>query len=441
LERDFRDLLGKHYKTKLTPELSRSLVELYNESGLVTHAEIKVEMQAQKTDSRDFRWAFWHVVPLYPYGKRRTIRQEAIAGSVWTFDQLQGIFYVVVPIRMTVVKLDHGGLLVYAPVAPTTECIRLVNELVADHGEVKYIILPTVSGLEHKVFVGPFSRYFPSAQVFVAPHQWSFPLDLPLSWLGLPAKRTQVLPQDSAQAPFADQFDYAILDAIELGVGRFAEVAFFDRRSRTLLVTDIVVSIPQDPPAIVQIDPYPLLFHAKENAADVVIDTLANRQKGWQRIALFAMYFRSGVLDILKWGDAWRDAAKASDRSRKAYFGLFPFKWKQDWQKSFELLSCQGRLLVAPILQTLILNRAPQETLAWVDKVATWNFQQIVPCHFDAAIAASPHQFRQAFTFLEQPSTETSLPLQDLQLLKEIDRSLYKRGILPPVKAIATQEF
>ncbi|WP_425215578.1 DUF4336 domain-containing protein [Tumidithrix helvetica] len=392
-------------------------------------------MQAQTTPPRDFSWAFWHIVPLYPYGKRRTIRQEAIANAVWTFDQLQGIFYVVVPIRMTVVKLDRGGLLVYAPVAPTTECIRLVKELVAEHGDVKYIILPTASGLEHKVFVGPFARCFPNAQVFVAPDQWSFPLNLPLSWLGLPPKRTQVLPQDSRQAPFADQFDYAILDSIHLGLGKFTEVAFFDKRSRTLLVTDMVISIPQDPPAIVQVDPYPLLFHAKDRASDLVEDTQANRRKGWQRIALFAMYFRSSVLDVMPWGEAFRDAAQASDRSKKAYFGLFPFQWKPNWQQAFEALRGNGRLLVAPILQTLILNRAPKETLDWADRVASWNFQQIIPCHFDAPIAASPQQFRQAFAFLEkQASAHTFFPQEDVQLLREIDRSLHKRGILPPVK-------
>ncbi|WP_408648850.1 DUF4336 domain-containing protein [Tumidithrix elongata] len=392
-------------------------------------------MQEQTIPPRDFSWAFWHIVPLYPYSKRRTIRHEAIANAVWTFDQLQGIFYVVVPIRMTVVKLDRGGLLVYAPVAPTTECIRLVKELVAEHGDVKYIILPTASGLEHKVFVGPFARCFPNAQVFVTPDQWSFPLNLPLSWLGLPRKRTQVLPQDSRQAPFADQFDYAILDSIHLGLGKFTEVAFFDRRSRTLLVTDMVISIPQDPPAIVQVDPYPLLFHAKDRASDLVEDTQSNRRKGWQRISLFAMYFRSSVLDVMPWGETFRDAAQASDRSKKAYFGLFPFQWKPNWQRAFEALRGNGRLLVAPILQTLILNRAPRETLAWADKIASWNFQQIIPCHFDAPIAASPQQFRQAFSFLEkQASAHTFLPPEDVQLLQEIDRSLHKRGILPPVK-------
>jgi Domain of unknown function (DUF4336) len=398
---------------------------------------------AQQFDTKDFSWFFWFTLPLYPYGRRRTIYKEVVKDTIWTFDQLQGIFYVVVPIRMTVVKLDEGGLLVYAPIAPTPECIRLVKQLVAEHGNVKYIILPTISGLEHKVFVGPFARCFPDAEVFVTPNQWSFPLNLPLGWLGLPDKRTQVLPEDSSKSPFANEFDYAILGPIYLGPGKFAEVAFFHKRSHTLLVTDSVISVPEDPPAIVQLDPYPLLFHAKDSASDIVIDNQANRRKGWQRISLFALYFRPSVLEIPPWSQVFRNALKATEHSKKAYFGLFPFKWKQDWKRSFDALRGDGRLFVAPILQTLILNRAPKETIDWVDKVASWNFQRIIPCHFDLAIAAQPHLFRQAFSFLEkQPSVSARLfksssyplPEEDFQLLRAIDRGLNKTGIVPPPK-------
>ncbi|ABA22668.1 conserved hypothetical protein [Trichormus variabilis ATCC 29413] len=397
----------------------------------------------EQINPRDWSWSFWFTLPLYPYGKRRTLRQEVIKDTIWTFDQMQGIFYVVVPIRMTVVKLDEGGLLVYAPVAPTPECIRLVNELVAEYGDVKYIILPTISGLEHKVFVGPFARYFPQAQVFVAPNQWSFPLNLPLSWLGLPNKRTHLLPEDSSQAPFADEFDYAILDTIDLGPGKFAEVVFLHKRSHTLLVTDSVVSVPADPPAIVQLDPYPLLFHAKDQASDIVVDNQANRRKGWERISLFALYFRPSAVDVPKWSEVWNEALKAPERSYRAYFGLFPFKWQDDWRRSFEALRGDGRLFVAPVLQTLILNRAPKETIHWANKVASWDFQWIIPCHFDAPIKAAPHQFRQAFSFLEkQPAVSAGvfnsasypLPEKDFQVLQEIDSGLSKSRIVPPAK-------
>ena len=394
-------------------------------------------------DRKDFSWSFWFTLPLYPYGKRRTIRKEVIKDTIWTFDQIQGIFYVVVPIRMTVVKLEGGGLLVYAPVAPTGECIRLVKELVAEHGDVKYIILPTISGLEHKVFVGPFARCFPNAQVFIAPGQWSFPLNLPLSWLGFPANRTQVLPEESSKTPFGNEFDYVILGPLSLGLGKFAEVAFLHKASRTLLVTDSVISIPEDPPAIVQLDPYPLLFHAKDRASDIVADNQINRRKGWQRISLFALYFSPSVLEVPGWGEVFRNALKAPERSRKAYFGLFPFKWQSDWKRSFEALRGEGRLLVAPVLQTLILNRAPKETIDWADKVSSWDFQIIIPCHFDSPIKAAPHQFRQAFSFLEKQSAVSTglfsssyypLPEQDFKLIREIDRGLNKSGIVPPAK-------
>ncbi|MDP8963947.1 MAG: DUF4336 domain-containing protein [Cyanobacteriota bacterium] len=397
----------------------------------------------QSIDPRDISWLFWPAVPLYPYGRRQTLRTEVVKDTVWTFDQLQGILYVVVPIRMSVIKLESGGLLIYAPVAPTRECIRLVQELVAEHGDVKYIILPTISGLEHKVFVGPFARRFPNAEVFVAPNQWSFPLNLPLSWLGFPRKRTQVLPKDSSQTPFASEFDYAVLGPIELGPGRFEEVAFFHKRSRTLLVTDSVLSVPEDPPAIVQLDPYPLLFHAKDNAFDVVEDSEASRRKGWQRISLFAFYFQPSALEAIELGRSIGDAFKAPERARKAYFGWFPFKWKNDWKQSFEALRGGGRLFVAPILQTLILNRAPLETLAWVNKVASWNFQRIIPCHFDSPIQADARQFRQAFAFLEKKSfldigvsgsESQPLPEEDFRLLRQLDKTFTRLRITPPPK-------
>ncbi len=385
--------------------------------------------------ARDWSWRFWYAVPLYPYGKRRTLRTEVVKDTLWTFEQIQGIFYVVVPIRMTIVKLEEGGLLVYAPIAPTRECLRLVNEIAAAHGEVKYIILPTVSGIEHKVFVGPFAQSFPKAQVFVAPHQWSFPLNLPLSWLGLPARRTHALPADSAKAPFADEFDYAILGPIHLGLGPFEEVAFFHRRSRTLLVTDTVLAVPKEPPAIVQLDPTALLFHAKDHVFDTVEDTPENRRKGWQRMTLFAFYFRPSAIEITKIGQSVQEALKAPDRSKSNYFGWFPFQWKTDWQRSFQALQGNGRLFVAPILQALILNRSPQATIDWANHVASWDFQRIIPCHLDSPLDADSQQFRQAFAFLEKNSPEDSLlPQADFELLREVEAGLIRRGITPPAK-------
>jgi len=383
----------------------------------------------------DWAWKFWWTLPIYPFGQRRTLRSEVIPGEIWTFEQLQGVFYVVTPIRMTVIRLEAGGLLVYAPIAPTGECLALMQELVNQHGDVRYIILPTVSGLEHKVFVGPFAQQFKQAQVYVSPSQWSYPVTLPLSWLGLPMGRTHRLPKTATETPFVDEFDYAILGPIGLGIGPFEEVAFFHRRSRTVLVTDAVLSVPAIPPAILQLDYPALLFHAKETADDVVEDTPEMRIKGWKRIALFSFYFRPSALDILDLIPAWKEAQAAGDRAARAYFGLYPFRWKAGWERSFEALSGGGRLLVAPILRQLILNRDPRRVLAWAEQVMDWNFERLIGCHFDAPLVTHPIAFRQAFSFLEvQSQFEDPVPLpeEDFSLLRDIEEQLLKRQITPP---------
>ena len=399
--------------------------------------ELTKKSHHHRINDRDYSWRFWIPVPIYPYGKRYTIRREVLKNTIWTFDQLQGIFYVVVPIRMTVVRLESGGLLVYAPVSPTKQCLDLVRELVAEHGVVKYIILPTISGLEHKNCVGPFARQFPDATVYVAPNQWSFPIDLPLSWLGFPAERTHVLPADSSQTPFTDEFDYAILGDIDLRLGQFEEVAFLHKRSQTLLVTDSIVSIPDKPPAIIEKDLFPLLFHARETAREPIIDTPENRIKGWKRICLFSMYFRSSVLEVPSLSKIIGDAVRSPDKSARTYWGLFPFKWQDNWERCFDCLRQNGRLLVAPILQTLILNRAPQATLMWANTVASWNFSRIISCHFAAPVYATPQEFRQAFSFLSSDN-QRSLPQADLETLNQIDALLYKPGIVPPPQTHST---
>lgn len=381
-----------------------------------------------------FRWPFWPVLPLYPYGQRRTLRREVVPDTVWIFDQYQGIFYVVVPIRMTVVRLGQGGLLVYAPVAPTPECMALLTELVDRHGPVRYILMTTATGIEHKVFVGPFARCCPQAQVLVAPHQWSYPLNLPLPWLGVPERRTQPLSSKENAGPLAEEFDLAILGPIPLGLGPFVEVALFHRPSRTLMLTDSLVSIPAEPPPVLALDPYPLLFHSRDRATDPWVDTPAARRQGWQRIALFAFYFRPDALEVPPLGAAWRQARQAPDRSRRAYFGLYPFQWRSDWQASFHALHRGGEARVAPILQTLIFNRGPALVADWVDTVCRWQFERVIPCHLTAPLTLTPAQFRRAFTFLQGTNASPSpdLTAADLTFLEEIEADLVRRGITPP---------
>ena len=87
------------------------------------------------------KWNWWPLFPLYPYGKKKTILRELIPDQIWSLEQIQGLYYVAVPIRMPVIKVDNG-LMLMNPLPPTKELINELEKLIAIHGNVKMIILP-----------------------------------------------------------------------------------------------------------------------------------------------------------------------------------------------------------------------------------------------------------------------------------------------------------
>ena len=233
----------------------------------------------------------------FPSAARATVRRELRPGRIWSFEQVQGVIYVHVPVRMTVIKLDAGGLFAYAPVAPTAECLRLLAEVEAEHGRVAHILLPTLA-IEHKSFAGAFAAARPDAQLWVADAQYSFPLDLPLGLQGFPPG-TKPLPAeaDASAVPWAAQLPYRVLGPLREKVGGFQEVVVFDRPTGTLLVTDLVVSVPATPPAILaENDLRALLYHSRDDPSEAPIDSEATRARGWQKICMFALYFQSSPL-------------------------------------------------------------------------------------------------------------------------------------------------
>lgn len=126
-------------------------IDISRRSALATAAgALLAPAAASATMTSDSDWPLWTALPVAPYSRRRTIRYEVDPGRVWAFDQLIGIYYVHVPIRMSVVAVrqddeERRGLLVYAPVAPTRECLGLMQELIEKYGPVRDIILPSVS--------------------------------------------------------------------------------------------------------------------------------------------------------------------------------------------------------------------------------------------------------------------------------------------------------
>jgi hypothetical protein len=86
--------------------------------------------------------------------------------------------------------------------------------------------------------------------------------------------------------------------------------------------------------------------------------------------------------------------------------------WTPGWHDNFKTLS--GRLLVPPVVRTLIYAQDPPRVKAWVERVARrWAFEQVVPAHFAAPVEASPAAFRRAFAFLDNPDAD-AFPSRDL---------------------------
>ncbi|PSB38568.1 DUF4336 domain-containing protein [Aphanothece minutissima] len=377
----------------------------------------------------DQRWPWWPLLPLYPYGRRRTLVRELVAGRLWSFEQLQGVWYVAVPIRMLVLRVREG-LLLYAPVPPTAEVRARLRGLEERHGRVCTIVLPTASGLEHKLPVPAMARAFPDAQVWVAPKQWSFPLPLPPAWLGFPARRTRELLSDGV--PHGDQLDWLPLGPLDLGLGTFLEIACFDRASGSLLLTDALVAIPPEPPAVFDLDPTPLLFHARERGDEPLRDDPQQRRRGWWRLVLFATYLRPRPLVIPPLGELLRHCLAPGCRDARAHFGFYPFRWQPGWQADFEALAPGGRssLQVAAVLERLVFPRQRAALVAWIRVLAGLKgLRRVVPAHHDAPVASSAEELA---ALADRIETGDWAPDQGAwETLAGIDRTLVGLGLVP----------
>ncbi len=378
------------------------------------------------------RWPWWPLLPLYPYGRRLTLVRALIPGRIWSFEQLHGIWYVAVPIRMTVVKVGEG-LMLYAPIPPTEEVVARLRELEAEEGPIQTIVLPTASGLEHKVPVPALARAFPAATLWVTDQQWSFPLRLPAPWLGFPPRRTRVLGRDGL--PHADQLDWIPLGPLELGLGTFLELACLDRATGALLVTDALVAIQETPPELFAADPVPLLFHARERGSDPFIDGEANRRKGWKRILLFANFFRPASVSVPAPGPLLGDLFQPGCRTAREHFGFYPFRWSADWEsEAAELLNrfaSDRPVGLAPVLERLVFPGAQQLYVDWLRQLARRSeLQLLISAHYHAPQPCDAQHLMQLADRVEHTAWAPSL--DSWATLAAIDQTLLDWKLIPP---------
>ena len=418
---------------------------------LAPGAAAAAAVAADASGPADESYLLWPLLPLAPYGRKRTIVDELIPGRMWAFEQKLGTLYVHVPVRMTVIKLDGDasrgeppGLFVYNPVAPTRACVRAMRRLEAEHGPVRHVVLGTL-GLEHKVYFGPFAqRFAATARAWYTPGQYSFPVKgLPETLLGFPRGAAPV-PADGGlaarTAPWSAELEHATLGPFFSRDGGFGETAFHHRASGTTLVTDTLVAVRDWPwrgNAILEDDPRPLLYHARDDARERVEDTPQARAKGWRHVALFGLLFQPSPIDVVERPADFLADARATRNPELGWNGLYPFVWARDDAPSFAALrGTRGKgLLVAPILQTLLLNREPDACLAWAERVGAWPTKRLAPCHLANWIETDGAEIKSAFAFLRTgvvPDGQAAPLAADLTVLEDADAALVKSGDIKP---------
>lgn len=119
---------------------------------------------------------------------------------------------------------------------------------------------------------------------------------------------------------------------------------------------------------------------------------------------------------------------------------LYPWTWHDGNSNvgNFEAISQNGAPFCPPILTKLILDREPNVTLAWVDRVCQrFPFQRIISCHLNNNIKATPKEFRAAFDVLQSEGSGINIssgqraPLaEDLALLQKASDVLTKYGVV-----------
>ena len=92
-----------------------------------------------------------------------------------------------------------------------TNYLLVLFQLVKELGDpVEYIVLPTFA-YEHKILVAPLSIKFPKAQLWVAPRQWSWPLN----FFGIFCAK--ILKDEDLSTPWADEIEQNVLSSPEVG--------------------------------------------------------------------------------------------------------------------------------------------------------------------------------------------------------------------------------
>jgi hypothetical protein len=140
------------------------------------------------------------------------------APDIWTVDRTLRAGIVTLGIRMTVIRLQSGGLLLHSPVEWSEELEQAISIL----GPVRFIVAPN---LYHHLFVGDWMDRFPDAVALAAP--------------GLQEKRSELRFDGTLTNDFTPDWGSDLRHECLGGAPKWNEVLLYHLPSQTLVVTDL----------------------------------------------------------------------------------------------------------------------------------------------------------------------------------------------------------
>lgn len=131
--------------------------------------------------------------------------------------------------RMTIIRLDDGSLFIHSPIQPNTELIAEIRKL----GEVKHLVS---SNMLHYAYIPDWQKLFPNAIAWASPgvreraksQQFAIEFDRDLT----------------NEAP--KEWEQEIQQEIFKGSRLLEEVVFFHKKSKTLILTDLIENFEPD---------------------------------------------------------------------------------------------------------------------------------------------------------------------------------------------------
>ena len=157
----------------------------------------------------------------------------------------------------------------------------------------------------------------------------------------------------------------------------------------------------------------------------------------------FGLVFFPSQIDVVPFGKAISESRRIDPSMKTLGEGavpgaLYPWTWHDNDVDlaNFNAISQNGKLFCPPILTKLILDREPQRTLEWVDRIVKrFDFTHVIPGHLNNYVKADGREFAMAFDPLRSnPKDGRVYPqralAEDLALLQEASDLLTKFGVV-----------